>query len=68
MNDTFIRLTDDNGEAFYVRASQIDVIGVHQDYADLTCIQVGGKRLLCSEPVANVIDTLASLVIEVDAA
>ncbi len=68
MTDTFLRLTADDGDVFYVRANQVDAISVHEDYTDLTTIQVGGKRLLCRESVADIIDTLATLVIEVDAA
>lgn len=68
MTDTFIRLTDSEGDAFYVRANQVDAVSIHPDYPDLTTVQVGGKRMLCHESVADIIDTLATLVIEVEAA
>lgn len=70
MTDTFIRLTDDEGDHFYVNTASISLIGPTGDGDMPTAVRIGGNSVLCAEPIAAVLDALGlSLnLIEVDAA
>ncbi|WP_043654547.1 hypothetical protein [Nocardia thailandica] len=65
MNDAFLHLTDDEGDPVYVRASQVSVIAADPDDPDRTIVQVDGKSRQCRESVADILDSIASLVLEV---
>ncbi|MFC4373284.1 hypothetical protein ACFO5K_04145 [Nocardia halotolerans] len=68
MTTQFVRLTDDNGQPFYVRAARIDAVGVNDSpcFDVPTTILVGLEQFPCQEPVDNIIEALEVDVIEVD--
>jgi len=70
MSDTFIRLTDDEGDHFYVNTASITLIGPTGDGDMPTAIRIGGNSVLCAEPITAVLHTLGMdlNLIEVDAA
>lgn len=68
MTDTFIRLTDDEGDHFYVNTAHITLIAPTGEPDLPTAVRSGDKLCLCAEPVAAVIDALNPEVIEVAAA
>ncbi|BAD58877.1 hypothetical protein [Nocardia farcinica] len=70
MTDKFLRLTDDEDQVFYVRASNINVVGRNESmcYDSPTSVLIGNTAFPCRESVDAVIEALGAHVIEVDAA